>query len=496
VRSKEHKLQVPIKGFRGKLKPSFGLWASVSIVIGSIIGSGIFMKPASMASQLGSPELLIAVWVGAGIITLFGALSNAEVATMFPETGGQYVFFQKMYGDFIGFLYGWSGFAVLNTAGVASIAYVFGTYVEYFIDLPSLAPDVEKAVEIYIPFVGHIFPFENIGVKSVTILVVMILTIINYRSTKTGGKLLFVLTFLKIMAIVLVVFGILFSGAGDTIHFFQDSSTINLTGWALVGGIVAATTGAFWGYDGWNNITFVAGEITNPQRNIPRSLLLGICTCIIIYVMVNIAYLYVLPIDEMATSAMVASDAAKIVMGIIGGGIIAILVLLATLGTTHSNILATSRISYAMAAKGNFFKCMGEVHPTFGTPANAIFIHSIWTSVLVLSGSFDTLTDMLIFLSYLFYGMSALGVFILRRKMPLVDRPYKVWGYPIVPGIFVLFSIFFLTITLVNDISNYIQGKTVIINSLFGILLTCLGIPLYWYFKNNKKNSSDIRIDI
>jgi len=479
----------PFRGFRGKLKPSFGLWASVSIVIGSIIGSGIFMKPASMAGQLGSPELLIVVWIGAGIITLFGALSNAEVAAMMPETGGQYVFFQKMYGDFFAFLYGWSGFAVLNTAGVASIAYVFGTYVEYFIDLPRLAPDVEKAIEIYIPFIGHIFPFENIGVKSVTIIVVMILTIINCRSTKTGGKLLMLLTFLKIIAIVLVVLGILFSGKGDTIHFFQDSSTINLTGWALVGGIVAATTGAFWGYDGWNNITFVAGEITNPQRNIPRSLLLGISTCIIIYVLVNFAYLYVLPIDEMASSAMVASDAAKIVMGIVGGGIIAMLVLLSTLGTTHGNILATSRISYAMAAEGNFFRSMGKVHPMFGTPANAIFIHGIWTSLLVLSGSFDTLTDMLIFLSYVFYGMSALGIFVLRKKMPLADRPYKVLGYPFVPGIFVLFTVFFLAITLFNDISNYLHGKTEIINSVFGIVLTCLGIPLYWYFRKNKKHA-------
>ncbi len=197
--------QVPFRGFRGKLKPSFGLWASVSIVIGSIIGSGIFMKPASMASQLGSPELLIAVWIVAGIITLFGALSTAEVATMFPDTGGQYVFFQKMYGDFFAFLFGWSGFAVINTAGVASIAYVFGTYVEYFIHLPRLSVEMEKSIDIYIPLIGHIFPLQNIGVKAVTVFVVIFLSAVNSRSTKLGGNVSVIITLLKIAAIAMVI---------------------------------------------------------------------------------------------------------------------------------------------------------------------------------------------------------------------------------------------------------------------------------------------------
>ncbi len=263
--------QVPFRGFRGKLKPSFGLWASVSIVIGSIIGSGIFMKPASMASQLGSPELLIVVWIVAGIITLFGALSNAEVATMFPETGGQYVFFQKMYGEFFAFLYGWSGFAVMNTAGVASIAYVFGTYVEYFFQLPRLPFGTENSIDIYIPFIGHIYPLQNIGVKSVTVVVVKFLSAVNSRSSKLGGNVSVIITVLKIAAIAMVIGGLLFSGAGDSSHFFQNSLSVHPQGWALLGALVAATSGAFWGYDGWNNIGFVAGEIKNPQLNIPKS---------------------------------------------------------------------------------------------------------------------------------------------------------------------------------------------------------------------------------
>ncbi|MEO5907004.1 MAG: amino acid permease, partial [Saprospiraceae bacterium] len=418
------------------LKTSFGFWTCVSFVIGLIIGSGIFMKPATMAGQLGSPELLIAVWIGAGIITLFGALSTAEVAAMFPETGGHYIYLQKMYGDFAAFIYGWAGFAVVNTAGGASIAYVFSTYLEYFIELPRLGEIQERSIDLYIPLIGHIFPLQNIGVKAVTILLVLLLTFINYRSTKVGGKLLASITFLKVIAIAILIIGLLFSGKGDVNHLFQDSAVVNLTGWALVGGIVAAFSGAFWGYDGWNNITFVGGEIKDPQRNIPKSLLIGILVCIVIYVLVNIAYLYVMPIDTIASSSMVASDASKIVFGIIGGGLIALLVLLSTFGTSHGNILSTTRITYAMSREGSFFASLGIVHPRFGTPANAILIHGIWTSVLVLSGSFDTLTDMLIFLSFLFYGLITFGVFILRRKLPLTQRPYKVIGYPVVPAIF------------------------------------------------------------
>ncbi|MEP6647870.1 MAG: amino acid permease, partial [Saprospiraceae bacterium] len=391
-------------------------------------------------------------------------------------------------GDFIAFLYGWAGFAVINTAGVASIAYVLGTYLEYFIQLPRLTPEAEKSIDVFIPLIGHIFPLENIGVKGVTILVVALLSYINSRSSKLSGNVSVVVTFLKIAAIVMVIFGLLFSGTGTLHNLVQSSSLISPKGWALLGALVAATSGAFWGYDGWNNIGFVAGEIDHPQRNIPRSLLAGVVTCIVIYVLINAAYLYMLPIDTLATSQMVASDAMKIAFGTIGGGIIALIVILSTFGTTHANILAPTRVSFAMAVDGKFFSSMGRIHPQYGTPANAIWIHCIWTSLLVISGSFDTLTDMLIFVSYLFYGMSAFGIFVLRKKMPETERPYKVWGYPFVPAIFVLFAAFFLIVTLFNDISNYMSGKSVLINSVFGILLTCIGIPLYWYFSSKKTN--------
>ncbi len=453
------------------------------MVIGGIIGSGIFMKPALMASELGSPILLVGVWIIAGIITLFGALSNAEVAAMIPETGGQYIFFQKMYGDFIAFLYGWAAFAVFNTAGVASIAYVLGTYTEFFVTLPRFSPAVEHNFELYIPFIGSIYPLENIGVKSVTIFIVLGLTWVNYRSTRSGGNIQVVFTALKIIAMVVLVFGLFFLGEGNTSNFFTSSSSIHPEGWALIGALVAATSGAFWGYDGWNNITFVAGEIKDPQRNIPKSLFIGLIVCIVAYTLITLAYLYVLPIDSVAGSSMVASDAATVVMGTLGGGLIAMMVIISTFGTTNGNVLATARVSFAMAQEKRFFAWTGVVHPRFQTPGNALWLHFIWTALLVLSGSFDMLTDMLVFISWLFYALSAFGIFILRKKMATAERPYKVWGYPFVPAAFCIFAFFFLIATLWNDIHNYITGQSHLINSLLGLALTGLGIPLYWYFK-------------
>lgn len=470
-----------------QLARTLGLWSTIALVVGGVIGSGIFLKPSLMASQLGSPLLLLFVWILAGVITLFGALSNAEVAAMLPETGGQYIFFRKMYGDFVAFLYGWSAFIVINTAGVASIAYVAGTYAEYYISLPRFSGDIEQAVYLYIPGIGRIFPLENIGVKLFTIGIIIILTFINYRSTKAGAGLQVLFTLIKVASIGLLIIGIFTLGDGAVSHFVVSSSN-KPEGWALLLAMVAALSGAFWGYDGWNNITFVAGEIKNPQQNIAKSLLIGILACIVVYALIILAYLFVMDIDAIADTTFVASEAAQIAMGGIGGILIALLVIFSGIGSTNANIMATARVTFAMAQEKRFFSWTANIHPTFQTPANALLLHAIWTCVLVLSGSFDMLTDMLIFVSWLFYGLSAVGVFVLRKKMPNAHRPYQVWGYPLVPGIFVTVTFFFLILTLVNDITNYVDGRAPIINSLFGLLLVALGTPLYFYFK--KKESA------
>ena len=247
---------------------------------------------------------------------------------------------------------------------------------------------------------------------------------------------------------------------------------------------MAAVNGALQAFDGWGNMVNVAGEIKNPSRNIPRSLAIGLLACVLVYLSITMAMAYMLPVDSMAKSTLVASDAASVAFGKTGGGIIAFLICLSVLGVTNASILAPPRMTFAMAQEGNFFSTAGKVHPRFGTPGNALLIHLVWMIVMVFSGSFYILADMYIFVTWLFNLLLVAGVFVLRRKMPDADRPYKVWGYPYVPILALLFNVFYLVITVVNDVSNYISGKTHIINSVFGIALTAVGIPFYWYFKS------------
>jgi basic amino acid/polyamine antiporter, APA family len=460
------------------LQRHLNLITTIALVIGGVIGSGIFMKPALMSAQLSSPLLLLSVWIVAGVITLFGALSNAEVASMFPETGGQYVFFKKMYGDAFAFMYGWASFTVFNTAGNASIAYVFATYANAIVPLPQLDAATAHSVVLHIPFVGKFFLLENIGVKLTTICLLQALTVVNYYSTKQGGALQRILTSLKVVAIIILITGILFSGKGNIHNLFNNASTMP-AGMALVSAYMAAIGGAFWAYDGWNNITFVAGEILQPQKTIPKSLFVGLLFCILIYALVNLAYVYVLPVQQMATASFVAADAANVVWGTMGATIIALMVMLSTFGTTNANVLATARATYAFAKENRWLAFAGKVHPRYNTPGNALLLNAAWSCILILSGSFDMLTDMLIFVTWFFYGMSTLGVFLLRVKMKDAERPYKVWGYPVVPLLFVSFVIFFLCTTIYTDIKNYNSGVAPVINSVLGIVITCIGIPVY-----------------
>ncbi len=466
-------------------KRVLSLNTTIAIVIGGVIGSGIFMKPALMASQLGSPLLLLSVWVVAGIITLFGALSNAELATMFPETGGQYVFFRKIYGDGFAFVYGWAAFAVFNTGGNASIAYICSQYTNYFIELPRFSSGIEQSIRVHIPFIGNIFPLDNIGVKTLTIGIICALTWISYRSVYYGSTVQRICTALKVLAILLVIGGVLGSGKGSLQNIITPLAS-SPDGWKLVGAYVAAIAGAFWAYDGWNNITFVAGEIKEPQKNIPRSLFYGLSFCILVYALINLAYVYILPIDKLAGSAFVASDAATVAWGAIGGSIIALTVIISTFGTTNSNVLATARVTFAMGEQNKWFRWAGKVQPRYQTPGNALWLNAGWSVLLIFSGSFDMLTDMLIFVSWFFYGMSALGVLILRKKMKDTPRPYKVWGYPLVPLVFVSFTVFFLCSTMYNDIYNYYNGTAPVVNALLGTVITCIGIPLYLFSRKIK----------
>ena len=469
-----------------QLKRQLGLWAAVSIVAGSVIGSSIFMKPATMASQVGSPEILLLVWIIAGIVSMFGGMINAEIGTLLPKTGGQYVYFRHMYGEFFAFIYGWAAFIVINTAAIAAIAFIFAEYTGYFIDLPRFGVDIEKSFQINIPFIGKIFPLEKIGVKSLAILLIILFTWINYYSVKAGGAVQVFFSVIKVASLILLAAIIFFSGNGSTENFFRDSSTVDLTTWGIISGSIAATSGALAAYDGWNNLGFVAGEIKDPRKNIPRGLFIGLGICIFLYVLTSQAYLYALPIEEMQKSSLVASDALTKVSGVAGASLIAILVIISCMGATNGNILPCARLTFAMGQEGSFSTWAGKVHPRFNTPGNALWLQGIWSSLYVLSGSFDMLTDMFVFITWIFYGFAAYGIFILRKKMPDAERPYRVWGYPWVPILFIFFTAFYFVVTLYNDINNYVTGKSYFINSVFGLLLTVIGIPLYFYFR--KKN--------
>jgi APA family basic amino acid/polyamine antiporter len=444
------------------------------------------MRPAEMAALLHSPGLIIVVWVIAGVFNLCTAMVIAELGAMLPETGGEYAFMRRAYGDFWAYLFGWANFAVINTAGTAGVAFIFSQYAEYFYKLPRFTPDIERSVNIYVPMIGNIFPLENIGVKMLTILILGLLTLLNFFSTKLGAAVQVFFTGIKILAILLLTAALFFSGKGEVSHLVSGNAALIPSGLALIMAMVAASNGALQAYDGWANLVHVAGEIKTPGRNIPLSLFAGLGACMVIYVLTTLSLMYILPVDTMAGSSLVAADAAFIAFGSVGGGIVAALICISVLGTSNASVLSPPRMTFAMAREGNFFRFAGKIHPRFQTPGNALWLHYLVMVVMVFSGSFYVLTDMYIFIIWLFNFLLLYSVFIFRKKMPEANRPYKVRGYPWLPFILILCNAFYLVVTLYNDISNYANGKTNIINSVFGVVLTAIGIPLYWLFDKRK----------
>ena len=486
----ETSIPAPTRKITPGLLPSLGLFTTIMMVVGGVIGSGIFRKPGIMASQVGSPELLLGVWLLAGIITLFGALANAEIASMIPETGGQYVFFDRMYGPFVAFLYGWAVFAVIQTGSIAAVAYVFAEYSTQFISLPEASASV-AGWSIHVPFIGDVAPFKEIGTKGLAAVLILVLTAINYIGVKFGGLVQNVFTLGKVAAMALLMIGaFLLPTGGSAANLTTTSSLIRPHGFALLAAMAAALQGAFWAYDGWNKITYVAGEVKEPQRNVPRGLIIGMLIVTAIYMLMNVAYAFVLPIDQMAKSKLVAADVAeKCFTG--GGRWIAAAVMISTLGATNAIILTSARVYFSMAQRNVFPRFIGRAHPQFHTPAASLLVQGVWSVLLLLSGTFDTLTDTLIFVSWIFYAAGAYGLFVLRRKEPNTPRPYKVPGYPFVPWIFIAFAVIYLCFTIYNDVDGYrraaAEGKPAMINSAFGAALVLIGTPIYFFYRSRQR---------
>jgi APA family basic amino acid/polyamine antiporter len=461
------------------------------MVIGGVIGSGIFKKSGVMAEQVGSPEILLGVWLVAGIITLFGALTNAEVASMIPETGGQYIYFERMFGPFFAYLYGWAVFAIIQTGSIAAVAYIFAEYAEKFVALPELDQTL-ATFHVHLPFIGDIAPLAKIGVKGIAAGLIVLLTIINYIGVRFGGLVQNIFTIAKVTAMALLCLGAFLLPTGGSIDNITTASATKHfdSNFALFLAIIAAMQGAFWAYDGWNKLTYIAGEVKQPQRNIPLGLLVGMVAVTVIYMLVNLAYAYVLPVDAMAGSKLVAADVAdKCVSN--GGRWIAVAVMISTFGTANATILASARVYFSMARRNVFPRFLGEAHPRFHTPGASLVVQGVWSVLLLFSGTFDTLTDTLIFVSWVFYAAGAFGVFVLRWKQPGAPRPYKVPGYPVVPWIFVGFAIIYLVFTVYNDVDGYQKAiaahQPAIINSAFGVVLVLIGAPIYWYYRRRAR---------
>ncbi len=457
-----------------QLSRSLGLRLVIVVVIGNIIGSGVYKKVAPMAAELHSSGWVLVAWVLAGIISLFGALCNAEVAGLLADTGGEYVYYQKIYNKFFAFLFGWSLFAVIQTAAISALAFVFAESFNSIVHLPEVLPSLADVS------IGGLFkPFQHLNVKLLAILLIIILTWINSRGIKTGAGFsmgILILVFSSIA--IIIVFGLTSSSANIGNISFQTTNNSPVT----VSAVFTAMLAAFWGYQGWASVGYVGGEIKDAKRNLPRGIVIGIFTIIILYLLVNTTYLAVLSIPQLedvfnATDKIAAIEAVRSFWGSGGVLFISLLIIITTLGCCNATILASCRPYYAMAKEGLFFKKVAKLNDK-QAPVNSLLYQGVWACILVLSGTFDQLTDMIIFAVFIYYGATTLGVFILRRKMPDAPRPYKVWGYPIVPAIVIIFCV----VLIINTVYTRPREASI------GAVLMLTGVPMYFWFKKKAVN--------
>lgn len=471
-------------------KASLGLFDGTMIVAGSMIGSGIFIVSADITRHTGSAGWLIAVWLLTGFMTLTAALSYGELSGMFPKAGGQYVYLKEAYNPLVGFLYGWSFFAVIQTATIAAVGVAFSKFLAYMV------PELGNSYFLFDAGIVKVYSGQL-----VSIFIICLLTYINSKGVKEGKFIQTLFTTTKLLALFgLIVFGFLlvkesfwsenwktgFSamqdlGKTDSAGQLQPTSWMPISGSVLMGGIAAAMVGSIFSSDAWNNVTFIAGEMKNPKRNIGLSLFLGTLIVTIIYVSMNLMYLNALPLNELAFAKddRPAVDASLKIFGDSGTYIIALLIMISTFGCNNGLILAGARVYYTMAKDGLFFKQVGELNK-YSVPQVALWLQCIIASIWSLSGKYGQLLDMISFVVVLFYILTIVGIFILRKKRPDAERPYKAFGYPILPIIYILMGAAFCILLIIYK-PQYTWP---------GLIIVLLGVPLYYLaISANKKQS-------
>jgi basic amino acid/polyamine antiporter, APA family len=447
-----------------ELRRDLGLAGAVAIVVGTVIGSGIFLVPRAMVLQVGTPETVFLVWIFGGILSLFGALTYAELAAALPEAGGEYAYLREAYGPFFAFLYGWTQTLVAKAASVATLATGFYLYLANF--FPALEQIIWSAPGGWLDV--------RMG-QLLAIAVILFLGVVNYFGVKIGGDVQVAVTALKVILIIGIVIAGLFAGSGTTANY---SSSIPAPGG--ISGFFVALVAVLWAYDGWNNVSMVSSEIRNPQRNLPLALIAGTLLVIAVYLATNLAYFYVLSASEVSQADRVASEMMRRVLGKGGADAVSVAAMISIFAALNGSILSGSRVPYALARDGYFFRPLAKVHPTYATPAVSILFLAIWSSVITLSGQYDQLYTLVIFPSWILYMMAAASVIVLRRKRPDLHRPYKTLGYPFVPIVFVLVALTLLVNTLQKSPRE----------SMIGLTLIALGLPFYWHWR--KRTASGI----
>ena len=430
-----------------ELKRTLTLFDMTMIAIGGSIGSGIFLTPATIARDVGAPWLIVFVWVLGGLITLAGALTFSEAAALLPEAGGQYVFLTRAYGGLVGFLFGWAYFVVVNAGGLGALSVAFATYLGFFI------------------------PLGPAGTKIAAIAGLLVLTGINVRGVKAGAIFSDVFTVLKLAGIAGLVAVGLALGSPRTTDF---SFTLAGAPGGLWNALALGMVGVLWSYGGWQHATYASAEIRDPQRTLPRAMLIAAFGVTAIYLLANLAYMCLLTPAQMAASPRIAADAVSTVLGPVGGSLISIAIFISTFGVVGIYTLTAPRIYYAMASDGVFFRKVAEIHPRYQTPAFAIIFQSLWAVVLILFwGTFENLISYVVFTDWIFFALAGASVIVLRRTMPDAPRPYRVPGYPWVPLFFVGTSVWFVAMTLVAKPAQ----------AWAGLLFLGLGVPVYYAWK-------------